>query len=44
MKQLCPVCNGVGKVEPGFYSFGNIGSNLDTEICRTCKGEGVIES
>lgn len=49
MKQICPVCEGRGIVPPGFYlvtkwqqQYGL--TNTSNEKCRTCNGEGVIES
>lgn len=35
----CPVCEGRGLVEGGFY-FGSPG--FDKEQCRSCVGRGVI--
>jgi len=43
--QLCPVCEGKGKVPPGFYSenpdsFSTTSASWET--CRACGGRGVI--
>lgn len=38
----CPVCDGKGFVPSSFYSvYGNATTGI-TEICRTCKGQGII--
>jgi len=40
----CPICNGNGWVTGGFYnSVGETTiSSLAAEICRACKGTGII--
>lgn len=45
--QSCPVCFGRGFVMSGFYSACNTtqtwsGSNLGTEMCRSCGGRGIV--
>ena len=49
MKQVCPVCQGLGLVPHGFYmypaqqeSFSS--TNASPETCRACNGIGVIDS
>lgn len=44
--QKCPVCDGRGIVQCGFY-FVPVGqtftsSNAAPETCRTCNGKGII--
>ena len=47
--QKCPICQGRGKVEFGFYHIGTTYQNTVTvsndnaESCRTCHGRGVIK-
>ena len=40
----CPVCDGHGIVPGGFYLSTNqySVSNCTSEICRACKGKGII--
>ncbi len=40
----CPVCNGCGQVDSGFYTqtSGNWSSGGGTEECRSCKGKGYV--
>ena len=45
--EICPVCNGVGKVSAGFYNRGGdcppwISSGVDPEVCRSCNGKGYV--
>ena len=46
MHQVCPVCQGRGTVQPGFYlaSPGMVVEMASTarEQCRRCKGVGTI--
>lgn len=45
MWQKCPVCEGHGYVQGGFYitTPGSDGiSDSTSEQCRTCKGRGII--
>ena len=38
----CPVCEGRGEVQAGFYGgFGAL-TSVSPETCRTCNGKGVI--
>lgn len=38
----CPVCDGKGHVPSNFYNvYGNVSTGI-TEVCRTCKGQGII--
>ena len=39
---LCPVCQGRGTVEAGFYSRAGSLSDLTPEECKGCKGEGIL--
>ncbi len=39
---LCPVCDGCGRVEDGFYIEGPSSYRLPAQECRTCKGAGTI--
>ena len=42
---LCPVCNGKGKVDNGFYNqtSGNWSTaSAEPEMCRSCSGKGYI--
>lgn len=46
--ELCPVCNGRGKVAEGFYSGScssgyYITASTGMEECRSCNGKGYIE-
>lgn len=43
----CPVCNGKGIVQAGFYSYpSSVGTYITTTIvpekCRSCGGSGVL--
>ena len=40
----CPICNGTGIVPGGFYFSvnGYCSSTNTTEMCRQCKGSGII--
>lgn len=40
----CPVCEGKGQVIAGFYSDSAVtkASNTCTEVCRSCKGKGIV--
>ena len=40
----CPVCEGIGKVSPGFYDYYNkySSTNAARETCRSCNGKGYI--
>jgi DnaJ-class molecular chaperone len=44
--QVCPVCNGNGKVSGGFYDhpgdYPYWTSDHTMEVCRTCQGRGII--
>lgn len=44
---ICPVCNGSGKVTEGFYRQNNHGywssSGTGFEKCRTCNGFGALK-
>ena len=40
--QKCPVCDGRGVVEAGFYGGDGNEVYVEPEACRTCKGFGVI--
>lgn len=46
--QVCPVCQGRGFVDAGFYDDPSKrwswvpNSAPKTEKCRTCKGEGIV--
>lgn len=46
MEQVCPVCQGRGTVDPGFYlaSPGQVITlaNPAREDCRRCNGRGTI--
>jgi len=49
LKQLCPVCQGHGKVQAGFYMYPAgtreySTTNASPETCRACQGIGVIDS
>ncbi len=37
--QKCPVCEGKGKMPPGFYPDGASGQWID---CRSCSGRGIV--
>ncbi|HEY4760795.1 MAG TPA: hypothetical protein VIH42_09470 [Thermoguttaceae bacterium] len=39
--QVCPVCNGTGLVQPGFYTGGPISSTASKEMCRSCD-KGIV--
>lgn len=44
--EVCPVCQGTGMVQSGFYSssIGYWTSNtIGTETCRSCNGKGYIQ-
>lgn len=40
----CPVCNGRGFLQAGFYNpFGALGNvTIGEETCRSCGGTGVV--
>ena len=38
---VCPVCCGRQYAPMGFYD-GNISTALNTELCRTCGGTGIV--
>lgn len=39
----CPVCEGRGTMQHGFYSHGiNSTTAINYETCRTCGGTGVL--
>lgn len=42
--QRCPVCNGTGHVDSGFYNqtSGDWSSAGGTEMCRSCNGKGFV--
>jgi len=42
----CPVCQGRGTVRCGFYTHGEYfaSSNTAPEVCKSCKGSGIIWS
>ena len=42
--QRCPVCNGTGYVDAGFYTqtSGQWSSTGGTEQCRSCCGKGYV--
>lgn len=37
----CPVCEGKGKVEAGFYSLPT-DTSVSDPMCRACAGSGVV--
>lgn len=39
---VCPVCNGRGTVQTGFYEGGPVNKTAERERCRSCGGTGVI--
>jgi hypothetical protein len=45
IQQKCPICEGHGLVQGGFYNsipcVMSISSNC-TEVCRNCSGSGVV--
>lgn len=40
--QRCPICHGVGTVDPDFYSQLGQGTSLARDICRACAGRGMV--
>jgi len=42
--QRCPICNGTGHVDAGFYTqtSGHWTSGGGFETCRSCQGHGYI--
>jgi len=42
--QRCPVCDGRGVVQKGFYSYSINSSSSDTipDKCKTCNSKGII--
>ena len=37
---VCPVCNGRGFVDAGFYDGAS--ATLQTTTCRSCSGKGIV--
>lgn len=46
--QKCPICGGNGMVSGGFYDhpgdYNQWTSDHVSEVCRCCKGEGIIKT
>ena len=39
----CPVCEGRGTVDSGFY-YGGVADHTAPDTCRSCNGSGVLWS
>lgn len=40
----CPVCDGIGKVKPGFYGKSKPPFGRAKDDCRSCQATGVLWS